>query len=229
MDYDTNKILYDLSILPLDLNEEFYMTDDLQLILNQTDLLDSFTFDYGASKLVLIPKDTSKKYVIKIPFNGIEDDIFDEDSNYWGYGYVSFEHSKIKKRPWDYCATEYYRYKIAKKYSFESYFAKTDILGYINNYPIYIQPKCTVFSKSNIDFSDKEREHTKSICTENKKKIIPINLNWLTLFKYTYGENELISFLKFLSKWKWNDDLRGDNLGILNGKPVIIDYSGYRE
>ena len=181
----------------------------------------SFTIACGATKCVIIFNE--KNYVIKIPFRGTCEGI-----NYWPY-----ECADSIKTSWDYCAVEVERYKKAKKYKLNSYLAKTIYIGTINNYPIYIQKKCITFdSVQNLFdkscFSPFDKQKCLNII-EKYYQPYKINLYWLIDFMKCYGENQLISFLHFLSINEWDDDLRNENIGYINNYPVLIDYSGFWE
>ena len=136
--------------------------------------------------------------------------------NCWDY--ESFYFSEYKDRPWDYCAAEVKRYNIAKEEGFEKYFAKTEFLGFVNDYPVYIQERGIVFSETGCSYTKEVREETSEICSGIW---CGINTGWLTDFRFCYGKNELIDFLTFLQCNGWDDDLRNDNckelLNILEG------------
>lgn len=171
-------------------------------------------FQSGVSKFVIIPDD--KDFVIKIPFTGIEEE---------GY-YEEFQCGECEARPWDYCMTEVLRYEEAAKTVFKRCFAECQFLGYFNGFPIYIQEKCITYEDKNWGKNtDQEKLKTSKACNYQ----YCANLDWLTDFRLYYGEEMLRNFLIFLEKRYWNDDLRNSNIGYINNRPVLIDYSGFME
>lgn len=178
---------------------------------------DVFNICCGATKCVIVF--TNRNYVIKIPFAGSW-----EGSEYWEYSCADSNFTE-----WDYCAVEVERYKKAKKYNFNNYFAKTIYIGLSNNYPIYIQKKCIIFENTTpVIFSPLVKQRCVRIIEKFYTKY-KINTNWLIDFMLAYGENQLISFLQFLNNNKWDDDLRNENIGYINSYPVLVDYSGFSE
>lgn len=194
-----------------------------------------FTYNCGASKLVLIPIDPSEKYVIKIPYTGYYYSSYNYERTertgsflHYQHTYDRYEAGEVEAVPWDYCATEVKRYRDARKEGLERHFAKIFFYTTINGYPIYLQEKCNILSKTrkNHRFSKEERSKTYSI--EHLPDVC-INIDWLTDFRLKYGEEELIRFSNFIRDCGWDDDLRDDNIGYLSEKPVLIDYSGFME
>lgn len=233
MTYDREKLLKMLSNAPLDEESEFCedMNEDLFYSID-SDFRKSFHYFHGATKLALVPIDNTYDYVIKIPYTG--------SLNRYDYYYNRYYHtyhkidgeyqefygSESNERPWDYCATEVLRYQIAEEEGFARYFAKTELLGYVNNFPIYIQEKGIILDsgmKTHIHTKE-EKMKTFSCCNYFK-----ISGNWLTDFRLLYGEKELINFINFIKTMQWDDDLRSDNIGYINQSPVLIDYSGFSE
>ena len=178
-----------------------------------------YTYDYGATKFVLIPLDKKKDYVIKIPFTGEWDEFEDE--------YTEFCNSNDRERPWDYCGGEAWRYKIASEFGLEDYFAETKLIGFINEYPIYVQERCVTFWESTGRvYSDQEKQTTRNILAGFSERI---SVEWSTDFRLYFGANALVDFIDFLAENAWDDDLRYHNIGYIGDRPVLIDYSGYYE
>lgn len=231
MKYNKDKILRMLINAPLYEGSDFHegMNDDFFNAMS-TDFCNNYNYANGATKLALIPIDKNENYVIKIPYTGS----YNHESGYYynsfyvksRFDYWEYGSADNTVRNWDYCATEVERYKIAKNKGFAQFFAKTELLGFINNYPIYIQEKCITLSDSLIKHhhSKEERERTSLIC-----KFADIHEDWLTDFRLCYGENTLLNFINFIQSMEWDDDLRDENIGYLNNYPVLIDYSGFLE
>ena len=186
--------------------------------LPQTLFGETYDWAWGVSKFVVIPK--NKHFVIKIPFSGR----YDEEDIYQDFLNANEDNSKS----WDYCATEMFLYQKAKKYKVTEFFGKTKYIGNIENYPIYIQEKIIPISKCGSGASHQEKEKTKSHLTE--KKYWMFNISWLAdAYKY-YGEKKCDRFMQFIKDYAYYlDDLHSDNIGYQRGKPMILDYAGFRD
>ena len=172
-----------------------------------------FNYDFGATKLAIMPR--NKDYVIKIPFQGCY------EGNFCNFIGASSECE------WDYCNVEVERYYDICSTPFKDCFAETIFIGYINDYPIYLQEKCTPFNNS----YNKTKEKRKKMNSFLRKIdcYYDLNTDWcIDLLKY-YGPKKFKDFITLIKKFKWDDDLTCDNVGYKNGHPIIIDFSGFRE
>lgn len=230
MTYNREDLLNMLSNAPIyeGLNFHEGMNDDFMACMNN-DFGNNYDYAYGATKLALIPVSLDKDFVIKIPYTGA----YSLEEYYYGYKnhkrkrdeYWEFYGGECEDRPWDYCAGEVQRYTVAAEEGFADCFAKTEFLGDINGYPVYIQEKCTTFSATRYKHKHSLEERRKtSKCCHNYSEI---DENWLTDFRLYYGEAKLIRFILFLKKHQWDDDLRNENIGYIEDRPVLIDYSGF--
>lgn len=229
MTYNKEKLLKMLSTAPLyegivfheGKNDEFFASMG-------NDFCNFYNYANGATKLALIPVNNEDNYVIKIPYTGT----YNYESGYYS-NYIYHNHKEDyweycaadnEERPWDYCGGEVKRYNIAAKRGFSECFAKIELLGYINNYPIYIQEKCMTFSscRNKHLHSKEEKLKTSTYCNYYN-----INKDWLTDFRLYYGEKKLLQFINFISELEWDDDLRSENIGYIKDRPVLIDYSGF--
>jgi hypothetical protein len=231
MIYDREEILNMLSNAPLYEGDIFHegKNDDFIESMDNT-FNDNYYYMYGASKFVIIPKDKKKDYVIKIPYTGSYYNNLSEDEGYIENDeeeYIEYYGAEDSKNFWDYCECEVNRYKITKKVGLSSCFAKTELLGYINNYPIYIQEKCITFKSCKHNHKHTKKE--KSITVSTYDGHCNINKNLLTDFRLYYGETKLLKFINFIRDFGWDDDLRNDNIGYIGNRPVLIDYSGFSE
>lgn len=229
MTYNKKEILDMLSAAPIYGDEEFHEGRNNEFINSLGfDFNNNYNYAFGATKLALIPVSKEKDYVIKIPYTGS----YNHESGYYSdiyhpgrEDYWAYYAAECEDRPWDYCGGEVYRYAIAESEGLAECFAKTKLLGYINNYPIYIQEKCITFNECCFKHrhSIEERRRTSKCCHNYDE----INEDWLTDFRLYYGEDKLIHFISFLKEFKWDDDLRNDNIGYIGNRPVLIDYSGF--
>lgn len=171
----------------------------------------------GASKLVFMPFD--EKYVIKIPFNG----------NYKAYQqeYTSFEMANTYNY-WDYCLKELEIYHKAKAKGLGKFFAKIRLIEN-NEHPIYIQEKAVLFSEAS-DWEGLEFYYGQKHSTEDIGYSYPLSIpnEWLEIAISHYGKIMVDRLINFLIN-EYLDDFHDGNLGFINGKPVIIDYSGYND
>lgn len=162
--------------------------------------------EWGVSKAVFILPE--HKYVIKIPFEGLAH---------------------------DYCSLEAFFYQQAKSYGMARHFAPcermpvyrydnldNDIdlsLNHIIECPVYLMEYCTVNSYQNenmVSHSNLDRVYSE----RDQCDIIRI-------FSNSYDDEEIIELLEFLEEQDMNDFHNG-NIGIKDGLPILIDYSGYK-
>lgn len=188
---------------------------DNKIIKNLNCLLQDFTWNYGETKCCIILKEAD--YVIKIPFRG---------SISCGEEY-DFENANFDKEHfWDYCFSELIYYNLAKRQKIEKAFAKTRLLGIVQNYPIYIQEKVTTFSSTGFDpyLKNERTEKTRKYCKE--KNFYCFNNRWLAdAFQY-YGEKRFNKIINFLKDYDI-EDLHIDNIGYIGSRPVILDFSDF--
>lgn len=217
MNYNKEEILYQLRNMPIDGSQDFCKEDNPRI----ADFLDSIDYEYeaicyGASKLVIIPVGTD--YVIKIPYTGI----LDEDD----FTFDNFTGIIKKDNTWDYCAAELIHYQVAVERKINNFLAEIVFIGFINDYPIYIQEKAITYDDYCMgnDYSRKEKETARSYCRENG---IYIDTCWLVDFnryhKDPYKTKELFDFVKAENI----NDLSFYNVGIVGSRPVLVDYSGF--
>ena len=172
-----------------------------------------FNYDFGATKLAILPR--NKDYVIKIPFQG-----------YYIGDFCNFIGASSECE-WDYCNVEVERYYNICSTPFKDCFAETIFVGYINNYPIYLQEKCTPFNNSHNKTREKRKLMDSFLYKVNCWN--DLNSDWcIDLLKY-YGPKKFKEFLALIKKLKWDDDLTYDNVGYKNNHPIIIDFSGFRD
>lgn len=200
------------------------------------DELDNYTFDEsvvipfndsykkpfkaanGASKGVLIFPNFG--FVIKIPF------IFCDGDEMCG--------AQDGVNAWDYCSQEVCRYEMAEEEGFGNIFLETDLLGEVNNHPIYIQPYAEVLSKidrneydsNHSSGTDIDRTFVKEI--DDAENYDTLNSMWEADLLVRYGIEKFKSFKKYI-KDNWIDDLGDENIGYIGKNPVLIDYAGFNK
>jgi hypothetical protein len=225
MTYNKEQLLETLKNLPIHDNCNFgeENKDEVLLALENTIFNRSYNYEYGATKLAIIP--SNEDFVIKIPFTGTYvpnyDDDYEENPGEW----QDFWGAEDSDQPWNYCESEVNRYQIAEENGFAACFAETKLLGTIHGFPIYIQEKCEI-----LEHCYKSHTHSKEECHYYSKNFSSmIDPNWLVDFGLYYGEGMLKDFLHFLELMGWDDDLRKSNIGYIKDRPVIVDYSGFWE
>ena len=185
------------------------------------------TFEYGASKVVFFPLDGD--YVVKIPFTGkvyYNVTTWDNDGEEQFVDYDTNDFSEADcENGWDYCEAEVNRYYVAVEHGFGHFFAKTECIGDINGFPIYVQERCATLNKAKC-CSEESLKSAEDL--RDSYSNCAINSQWLGSVLEAYGEDETIALLKFLDEEGWSDFHSG-NVGYLNGKPVIFDYSDFNE
>lgn len=190
---------------------------------------DGWEYDYGVSKLVLIPDEYN--FVVKIPFSCMSWTDYDEDDN---------EEDKIAEFQrayyiesgeygWDYCRAEAEFYEAAKVHRVEKFFAPTIYIGDIKGWPIYIQDKCLIFEESNSRYSHSQEDRCRSREKLDSMKIaserVPIDFI-VDMFK-DYPDEEVADVFNFIEDARITD-LHGHNCGYnKDGLVVFTDYSGY--
>lgn len=190
----------------------------------------SYRYFEGASKGVIIPSGAS--YVIKIPFQGYEESYYIKDEN--GYDseistFYNFEGARFGEHD-NYCLDETILWRKAKEAGIEDAFCKTKLLGFVQEYPIYVQERAETYKerkrKSGLsNYSTEETDRTSSYCEEKKYRVFdPI---WQTDALKYYGEDKFNKIMNFLKENFIDDDLHSSNIGYIGDKPVFIDYSGF--
>lgn len=171
----------------------------------------------GSTKLVLARK--GDPIVLKIPFNSYYDE--DDDRSY------PFECANLKwdGKGWDYCALEEQIYNIACTWNLGDYFAPISLASN-QSFPIYIQSFVTVLTDLHPKCDSFHQQHANAICSN--LNIYNFDYYWLDDFLRFNSKAKLKKLNKFIRLYSIND-LRRANLGYYNGKPIILDYAGYRE
>lgn len=197
----------------------------------------------GATKLCIIPHNSS--LVIKIPFNQtVYISMYEEDCYNWEIDEDKKEDEKPKIEDyihnldsasdenldddsnWDYCRLECMLYEAAYFEGLSKYFAHEEWYCEINGHPIYLQQRATPLATLSEHTEVATLKRTSDFCS--KHNIFCFDTEWISDFLARYGEAEFLKLNKFLSKYHI-DDLRDSNIGYIDERPILFDYSGYRE
>lgn len=212
---------------------------------NMTDK--SFRATSGVSKCVFLFEDFPD-IVVKIPFTGCgeeyDDDISEDDTEAPRDRYEDFSYAEMGcgghtlNRFWDYCEAETVVYRDAVDAGVDFYFAETMCIGFIDMHPIYIQERATIYydvynqygSKYNCSDSRANREKVAAASKGNLTidDCWLVDGVWLLVFTEEWGESAAVDLITFLLK-EGVDDLHCENLGFIDNKPVIIDYSSFND
>ena len=203
-------------------NDEKPFTEDVF-----ASFVDNFPMDFitdsGATKAVIIPAE--EDFVIKIPFQGFIGEYYNHDKECWEDEFISYDSAHYSDSAWDYCLSEVEIYKMAVNAGVQQIFAKTEFITTVNGHPIYIQEKADIFERGEHSHS---REQLRKTREKTKDYYCEANEDWLTDVLEYYGEDIFLDFLRFVDDLEITD-LHSGNLGYINDRPVITDYSGYHE
>lgn len=138
------------------------------------------------------------------------------------------------------CEREVELYEKAVELGLEKFFPKTELFCYLGDVPIIIQEKVD-FSDCNIPSAKAhEIERIARLGLHDKLcykimdylrdnadfRVRNISSRWLSACVRLYGKKVVFELEKFIIDNRIND-LHGNNVGWLNSKPVILDFSGY--
>lgn len=196
-----------------------------------------FTWNTGASKLVILPFDAD--FVIKIPFNG---QYFERREMDYETGEIISEsgwepftseeyYSEDMDFDGNYCGREADISNIAAAEDLDECFAITECIGRCKGYLIYKQARATAILADILDeksdsLSVEERNSIRDKC--DSMGVYRFNVYWLNDFLEFFGEEILKQLNRFIDTYDIND-LHSSNVGYIGNRPVLIDYSGYFE
>lgn len=181
-------------------------------------------FDYatGATKGVLIFEQLG--FVIKIPFCRNTENCY-YNSAYGEYECCYFTGADTDNG-WDYCEAEADKYERAETEGLAQCFAKTEKIGDIDGYPIYMQELADIYKSIDYQSSHTEEDsrQVSSICNSNN--FYMFNIEWLSDAFHYYGEKVFHKLLEFIRTVGIND-LHDGNIGYIGNRPVLVDYSSF--
>lgn len=228
-DNDFLKIFQDCDFTDIGLDEQGEICYIDKKIFEKLNIPEGVDYEYccGASKLVFIfwNSKENQTVVIKIPFQGEYHYIYDIESE--DYNKLKFERfsGSNTDNGWDYCEREVENYKIAEEEDLSFLFAKTELIGIVNKYPIYKQEYVEYTNADDKSYNSKEiNKKTDTIC--EKKNFFNIEENWLRGVCLYYGGDILEKLIDFITEHGIYD-LHNSNLGYNNGAPIIFDYSDF--
>lgn len=121
-----------------------------------------------------------------------------------------------------YCERETFLYQKAKEYHVEQAFLPIEYFGR----GWYIQPYADLDCWPALRYDGiSSRHENKFDSFVSRMQDVDINPSWLHhLYRY-YGWNFFKSFFHFCKRYRVND-LHSGNVGFINKKPIVYDYSG---
>lgn len=185
-------------------------------------------YNYGASKLVIIPE--HEDYVIKIPFNCVYNEDYtalDDEQEEWLY-FQNAYYCRQEVYGWDYCEAEVEYYEEAADWGVEKYFAETRYIGDCYGWPIYIQPKCEAMEDTR-----RSHSHTLEEYDSIQEKADSVNQYGIRdrdflcdLFKDADVDTVSLLF-QFIDEML--NDLHSGNYGYFEGTTdaCLLDYAGW--
>lgn len=222
-----DKELVNQVVSALDIPEDFGLFDsETTSVTNDYEDIIAHNFNgylaSGVTKLVIVL--SSLNYVIKIPYSGEWSVNYDDDELI----FTPFEYANdlaefdIHNSNWDYCENEVTKYNIAKEHGFADFFPET---VYVGN-GVYAQEKCMEIDEEEYTPSESSR----ALCRTNWKHFRGIDADWVALAIDWYGFDRVMKFFDFIDEYRMNEDLHRGNIGFrMNGAPIILDFSGYRD
>ena len=134
-----------------------------------------------------------------------------------------------------YCALEFYHYEMAKKYNVQRVLLPIEkIAVFDNGLKIYRQAKFTA-GWHDLDRKDNQSLRQAFEQTRRSKTFRKISKGmhhdthdyWIARTTQLYGKKFMRSLEDWIKEYEIND-LHTGNIGMLNGRPVLLDYAGYR-
>lgn len=210
----------------------------------------------GVSK-VAIELANYPDWIIKIPFNGTHideeeyelllmegeveegEEIFDEENEAY---FIPFSHAFDNisweiSEGWNYCEVENRIYDWAEKEKLEQFFIKTEYIGDINGYPIYVQLKVSPWEtveiqKDTYNITQEIQEQSILLRKEykNYKPFWSFFEDWYEILLSVYNLETILSLCNFILENELSD-FHSENFGIniKNNNPVFFDYCGFRD
>lgn len=177
-----------------------------------------FEIKFGATKLVLISKNTDIKKVIKLPFFHQEDG-HKLNGAQNSLGLIS-----------DYCQTEVDIFQKAAYVGLDEVFLETQKIGaYNKELNIYIQDKVDQIgipdNYMNRLSCSKEESSYLSYYSSNYGSV-DLDTSFISILYDYYGKDFCDGIFSFILEENIYD-LHDENYGFKDGRPVIFDYSGY--
>jgi hypothetical protein len=228
-----------LMVLDNYIPEDFGYDTDNSFMFSVDDICEELPNDVegmtGASKLAIVPDSgNSLNVVVKVPFNGCY--VVDEESvDDWEDMDNIQENTYFKEYEgagygcsWDYCHAELKIFEEAVEDGFGDFFAAIEHYSDTRfGHPVYIQEKVRTFDEFVWGNEDEEPSNA-SLAKARDQWALGINTVWLAFAYDYYGEQKVNAFIEYAEDIQLSD-LHDQNIGfsVADGRPVILDYSGF--
>jgi hypothetical protein len=214
------------------------LRDDVEKVLNRND----FYYANGVSKFVIVPEHMN--YVLKTPLLGMwyekwndsEGEVEDWETAESEYSFQHFEYANdfgcdADADEDDYCENELIKYDNACDAGFGEFFAATDFLGHFNGNKFYIQEKVESLSSLCGEAYKKPSQEAVDTYDQHRSELgCSISGYWVTRAIEWYGLKRTLEFIKYIEQENIDQDLHSGNIGFTKaGKPVLLDWSGWRD
>lgn len=214
--------------------EESDYFNDARLLEDQVAALEigDFSIENGVSKAVIVPE--NMPFVVKIPFNGIHYYIWDEEAEEYS-DEETFEYFCRADAPdqSDYCWDEQIKIEKAYDAGFGDLFPETAFVKEHDGTRFYIQEKVRTYSQAfRCGKTPAVSENSRTKAKDMDRYYSSCNIEWRAAVIEFYGEEFWKSFVN------WDSincigiltDMHTNNYGYtMDGRPVILDASGFRE
>ena len=163
----------------------------------------------------------------KVHFYGSSDDFIYGDSGATRYCVIFEELGVVLKRDESdygdgFCDREAFLYQKAKEYHVDKVFLPIEYFGRGWYIQPYVNLGCWPALRHD-GISSKHKNKFNSFA--DRMQDVDMNRVWLLLLYEYYGWNFFKSFFHFCKRYKVND-LHNGNVGFINKKPIVFDYSG---
>lgn len=194
-------------------NESFEY--ELREILDESG--EEYDIETGASKGVIVFH--LYDFVFKISFT---------TPNEYSYSYDN-EGSPVGKHYYgydtNYCELETKIYDQACEEGLSEVFAEEYLIGNINGTQVYCQEKATQVGPKYLPAEETRTEEYKHFSESTRYMGTDVSSSWLYDVFKAYGLSFVQNLINFIED-NFNDCHNG-NIGYINNKPVLIDYSGF--
>ena len=204
-----------------------------------------WTYDAGVTKCVLIF--SGLDFVVKIPFRGCHEyeyerwndetqeyeELEEDNEKFYDFNLYSAGPEMAERYAedhWDYCDIELDRTHLAEEEGLLDCFAPVELLGFAKEYPIYIQKRAVMFdsSEARTARSKKERSDEDFKWAEEIRQagFMYVDSEWTLDFLYYFGVEIYRKLDAFCEKYGI-EDLHMGNIGYIDGRPCLVDFSSY--
>lgn len=168
--------------------------------------------------------------MLKIPFFGQMYTVYNEENGTYEDSWEPFINGSGEFGN-NYCETELFFYEEAVNYGVEKMFAAIEAFDVLKcGIPVYKQTKVRPMNHTDSASRPKTSAHSKKMA--EKYDTLPFDKEWVAAAIEIYGEEFFKHFLTFIDEVYpgIGRDMHYGNYGYtLDGKPILLDYSGWEQ